>query len=119
MPLRGPTMVPYAYKGNTSKAIGETMRLGEAVRRTAVNNPMLAGSVVMVNNNKDAVVSNTMSRAILDLWRSHGADAQEFVFDVKHGLAHDVVDIHDPFHNIELVYPTLFDLMEGRTPVLP
>ena len=80
---------------------------------------MLAGSVVMVNNNRDTVVSNTMSRAMLGLWRGHGADAQEFVFDVKHGLAHDVVDIHDPLHNIELVYPTLFDLMEGRTPVLP
>jgi hypothetical protein len=95
------------------------MRLGEAVRRTAVSNPMLAGSVVMVNNNRDTVVSNTMSRAMLGLWRGQGADAQEFVFDVKYGLAHDVVDIHDPFHNIELVYPVLFDLMEKRTPVLP
>ncbi len=118
MPLRGPTMIPYAYKGNTTKAIGETMRLGEAVRRTAVNNPMLAGSLVMVNNNKDAIVSNTMSRAMLELWRSHGADAQEFVFDVKYGLAHDVVDVHDPAHNTELVYPVLFDLMEGRKPTL-
>jgi pimeloyl-ACP methyl ester carboxylesterase len=118
IPVRGPTMIPYAYMGNTTKAMGETMRLGEAVRREAVNNPMLAGSLVMVNNNKDAIVSNIMSRAMLELWRSHGADAQEFVFDVKYGLAHDVVDIHDPAHNTELVYPILFDLMEGRTPSL-
>jgi pimeloyl-ACP methyl ester carboxylesterase len=118
IPVRGPTPVPYAYHGNTTKAMGETMRLGEAVRRTAVDHPMLAGSVVLVNNNKDTVVSNTMSRAMLELWRSQGADAQEFVFDVKYGLAHDVVDIHDPAHNTELVYPILFDLMEGRTPSL-
>jgi esterase/lipase len=118
-PLRGSTMAPYAYKGNTTKAIGETMRLGEAVRRTAEDNPLLAGSLVIVTNDGDAVVSNPMSRAVLELWRCHGVDASEYVFDIKYGLPHDIVDIHETSNNREFTYPILFDLMEERTPSLP
>jgi pimeloyl-ACP methyl ester carboxylesterase len=119
IPFPGPTPVPYAYLGMSSKSVGETIRFGEVVRRAAQDHPMLAGSLVLVTNDDDLVVSNSMSRAVLKQWLSNGANATEFIFDAKYGLPHDIVDIHQTNQNTEFTYPILFDLVEGRTPSLP
>lgn len=75
--------------------------------------------MVLVTVENDSVVSNQMAQQVLTQWEADGADTDEFVFDAKFGLPHDVIDIHQTKGNPELVYPILIDLVEGRTPTIP
>jgi len=119
IPLPDTTLVPYQYKGMSTMGIGESMRFAEVPRQASATEPLATGSVVLVINENDSVISNQTAQQVLSQWKANGADAEEFVFDAEFGLPHDVIDIHQEKGNPELVYPILIDLVEGRTPVMP
>lgn len=119
IPFPAPSPVPYQYLGMSSMGVGESMRFADAPREASENNAMRAVSAVLVTNENDFVVSNSMARQVLHAWQTHGGQATEFVVDAKYGLPHDVIDIHQVGANPELVYPMMIDLVEGRTPAMP
>jgi len=72
-----------------------------------------------VTNANDRVVDNDMARALNSVWQSKGVAAEAFEFPESMALPHDVVDVQQPTLDIEIVYPMLIDLVEGREPRLP
>jgi len=119
IPFPFSTSVPYQYLGMSSLGIGETMRFAEVPEKASLTEPIRAGSVILVTNENDNTISNPFARRVLEQWKAHGANAEEFVIDKKYGLPHDVIDIHQNGSDPELIYPLMIDLVEGRTPVMP
>ncbi len=115
----GTPRLDHGYPGNSTRGLAEFLRFGEAVRQTALLQPPLVKSILLVTIENDLVVDNDYARAVMALWRAHGATIDEFEFDAKYGLAHDMIDVSQRDQPIEWTYPALIDLMEGRTPTLP
>jgi pimeloyl-ACP methyl ester carboxylesterase len=120
IPLYSPgVFITHAITGNNTRAMGETMRLGLAARNQADAAAPLVKSILLVTNANDRVVDNDMARALNSVWQSKGVAAEAFEFPESMALPHDVVDVQQPTLDIEIVYPMLIDLVEGREPRLP
>ena len=107
------------YLGMSTVSIGESMRFAQLPREASTTKPFEAGSMVLVTIENDLVISNQLAQRVLSQWQANGSQVEEFVFDAKFGLPHDVIDIHQRKANPDLVYPVMIDLVEGRTPLLP
>ncbi len=111
--------VPYQYLGMSTISIGESMRFAQLPREASLTKPFQAGSMVLVTVENDLVVSNPLAQRVISQWEANGSQVDEFIFDAKFGLPHDVIDIHQRKANPDLVYPVMIDLVEGRTPLVP
>lgn len=72
--------------------------------------------LLLVSNNADGAISNAATEAFADVWRGSGAAVRTYAFPADLALDHDVIDPNHPEQRVELVYPVLIDLIEGRTP---
>jgi esterase/lipase len=99
--LPGSTIITHAYPGNTTRAMGETMRLGEAVRRLAGNTAPVSPSVALLINENDRTVNNGMAIDMVNNWL---------------GLPHDPIDMQQEVKDPDLVYTAVVDIVEGRPP---
>jgi acetyl esterase/lipase len=109
--------VPHAYPGFASHAMGQMMRLGATVLRTARTQPPSARTVVMVTNAADGMVDNQICYAITQRWRANGGHVESYEFPKELGLIHDVIDPQQPQQQIATVYPVLYDLIDTPLPL--
>jgi esterase/lipase len=101
-----------SYLGYSSRAIGEVMRLGKAISKSAKKEKPAAKSILVVTNAADAAVNSKMNLALVKMWRSHGHDAiEEYEFDADKKLIHDIIDPQQVQQQTALVYPILFDFI--------
>lgn len=119
IPMRGKSVLDHAYPGNATRGVGEFLRFGEAVRQAALQTKPLAKSIILVTNANDDTVDNNYARTIAGSWRKLGGSVDEFEFDKKYDLLHDMIDVGQENQPIEWTYPALIDLIEGRQPTLP
>lgn len=119
IPAPGPSHNDYQYFGMSSRGVGESMRFAQVAREDAAQKKMAAPSFVLITNEADVAVSNSMARQVNENRRARGAQVEEFIFDSSFRLPHDLIDVHNPHQNAALVYPILIELTEGRVPVLP
>ncbi len=117
--ITAPVPLRHAIRGNNTRGLSETMRLGLAAARQAESGPPAARSIVLVTNTNDLSVDNDMARSLLPLWQKHGAQTETFEFPKSLGLRHDLIDVQQSRQRDDIVYPVLIDLMEGRQPKLP
>ena len=106
----------HAYQRQETRGIGEIMRLGFATYREAREGPPAAGDLVVVTNEADQAVSNSVTDAFTAAWRADGRDVTTYVFAAEHGLGHELIDPEEPGSDPALTYPIIVDLIEGRTP---
>jgi len=103
---------PYVYPRFSTRALGEVLRLADAVGMAARRAPPSASAVTLVTIEGDHAVNN---RAALDVersWRSHAADrVGAYQFPGRLKLGHDLIDPLQPYQRVDLVYPVLADLM--------
>jgi pimeloyl-ACP methyl ester carboxylesterase len=109
----GPTEMDYAYPRFSTRAVGEVMRFGRIVADLASAGPPAAASIGVLVNEADEAASNPLTLAIADSWRSHGVEVDVETLPRSLGLPHDVIDPRQPAQNIALVYPILFEMIEG------
>jgi esterase/lipase len=114
--LPGSTIITHAYPGNTTRAMGETMRLGEAVRRLAGSVPPASPSVALLVNENDRTVNNGMAESLMNEWAKTGVTPEIYVMPKSLGLPHDLIDMQQEVKDPELVYTAVVDIVEGRAP---
>lgn len=116
--MPGTTIIPYAYPGNTTRAMGETMLLGEAVHRLAGNMKPATTSLALLINENDRTVNNAMAIEVMNAWARTGITEEIYVMPASLGLPHDIIDKNQPEGDFDLVYAAVIDIVEGRQPVL-
>lgn len=116
--LPGTTIIPYAYMGNTTRAMGETMLLGEAVHRLAGEVKPATSSIALLYNENDRTVNNNMAVDVMHAWARTGITEDIYVMPKSLGLPHDIIDMNQPEGNFDLVYAAVVDIVEGKTPTL-
>jgi len=103
---------PYVYYGQSSRAVGQLMRLGAFAVRAARTTPPAAQSILVVTSAFDTVVDNVTVRRLVDLWRAHDArNLTTYEFPLDQRIVHDMIDPVRGDQQVDVVYPVLLDLI--------
>ena len=100
----------YAYPRYSRHALAQTLRLGFAVISNAKRSKPAAGKLVIVLNDNDQSVNNSLTRAVVKTWQARHANLSTFTFEANLQLGHDLIDPTQPDQKIEIVYPRLIEL---------
>ena len=106
---------PDREQGWTSRAVGQILLLGLAVRRDAANTAPATRDVRVLLNAHDHTIS---ASAVLDIarsWATHGAMVQAYELPDSLGLPHDVIDPRQRVARPDVVYPLLIALAHGES----
>jgi alpha-beta hydrolase superfamily lysophospholipase len=96
-----------AYPHFSTRALAQTMRVGDAVYAQAKLRAPAAGSIVFITNKHDPAVNNGATRAFAELWRARGyARIEEIEFDDL-PRNHDIIEPDNPNARTDIVYPKL------------
>lgn len=106
----------HAYPRYSTRALGQILRLGLAVRSAARQSKPAAPSILIVTNPNDWAVNNDLTAEIVRCWRNNGSrQVQTYQFDRAPELGHDLIDPAQPAQRIDLVYPILVDLISNHS----
>jgi carboxylesterase len=109
--LEGP---PYVYPRFSTRALGETLRMGLAVLARAEREAPRAGSVVLVTVGGDHAISNAAVRQLERSWaRRAPGKVSAYEFPAEYRLNHDVIDPLQPNQRTDVTYPVMLDLIGG------
>jgi carboxylesterase len=105
----------HGYPRYSSRALGQILRLGLAVRVAASSAKPAAGSIVVVTNPNDWAVDNVVTKEVAARWRHNGAgNLKTYEFAVTHELPHEIIDPDHDAARTDLVYPVLVDLISAN-----
>jgi esterase/lipase len=100
----------HSYLGYSSHSIGEVMRFGKSIMKSAKQEKPAAQSILMVTNAADTAVNSKMNRELVNFWRANGYNQiEEYEFSADKKLIHDIVDPQQVQQQTALVYPILLD----------
>jgi carboxylesterase len=103
---------PHGYPQLSSQALGQLLRLGQAVQQMAGSSKPLAPNILVVSNASDDSISRPQMAQIVELWQQNQVEnlrTYEFAADLE--LDHDIIDPAMPEQRIEVVYPILIELI--------
>jgi carboxylesterase len=110
-----PTPPLHAYPRYSTRGLAHLTNVGLKVRALSRQAKPLAGSVLVVTNPTDENVNNAYAHEIVNNWKALGAQQVRFYeFDPSLKLLHDIMDPDQPYQQVDVVYPILFDLIAGR-----
>jgi alpha-beta hydrolase superfamily lysophospholipase len=98
------------YKRMHTRAVGETGRLGVAVRRAARRRAPAAASAALLTNAADRAVTGELAVRMAALWQ-RWIPVEQVEFPASAGLGHEVVDPADPEGDVTVTYPVLLRLL--------
>jgi len=104
---------PQVYPRFATRALGEMLRLGSAVRAHARERAPAAREVLLVSVGGDKAVHNGMIRALAREWRARGGNVLEYEFPKALGLNHDLIDPDQVGARTDLVYPRLLEWIDA------
>lgn len=107
------TDMPHAYVSQSSRAIGEIIRLGETVRQEAAQTPPAAGEIAAILNDADKAVSNALTDELLAAWAENGAAVTRFSFGEDRGLGHELIDPMEPNADTGLTHRLILQAIEN------
>jgi len=105
----------WVYRGQTTRALAETLRIGRALFRQATAAPPLASHLILLTTARETQVANGATYRLAALWRAQGANviADEFAPELE--IPHNAIDpAADPAKKA-IVYARLLELL-GETP---
>ena len=100
-----------AYPQFPTRALAQSMLVGEDVYARAARAAPEASSVVLVTNANDPAVNNDVAERVARRWRAGKSDAvQTFCFrDLPRN--HDIIDPQNPMPRTGVVYPRLLEFV--------
>ncbi len=110
--LPGSSKLDHAYAGETTKGLDATFAMAAYVADRAYASAPAATDVIVVLNPDDPQVDPVHLAGFADAWAAHGNAVTLHRLPAV-GLPHDVIDLDQPDADAELVYPILFDLLDG------
>ncbi|HLI97281.1 MAG TPA: alpha/beta fold hydrolase [Candidatus Baltobacteraceae bacterium] len=102
---------PTAYPWFSTRALAQTMRIGEDVYAQSRREAPSAMSMVLMTNAHDPAVNNEVTHRVAAAWKKHGAASV-----LQHDFAdlprnHDIIDPENPKARTDIVYPRLLDVI--------
>jgi len=105
-------IAPYSYKGYTTHALFENLRLGFVAERQAKQEKPAAGAILVITNANDQAVNYDVVVEFEDLWLKHGEKfLTTYQFDQTLSLPHDFITPTHPDGQPDQVYPKLIELI--------
>ncbi len=103
---------PSAYPRFSTRALGQSLRLGLQVAEAARREPPGARSIQFVTVGGDAAVRNDATAEVQIAWRRKAPGrVQGYEFPIAMGLGHDLIDPLQPHQQVGRVYPVLTEMM--------
>jgi len=102
----------WVYRGQTTRALAETLRLGRALLRQAQATAPLARRLILLTTARETQVANGATYRLAALWRARGANviADEFAPELE--IPHNAIDpAADPAKKA-VVYARMLELLE-------
>jgi hypothetical protein len=87
------------------------MRLGRMVFAEAAETEPAATHIAVLLNDADVAVSNHLTLELVEMWRGHGRQVDVHSLPFSNHLPHDLINTHEIFGDIELVYTRLIDII--------
>lgn len=113
---RQDTQRPDRTLGWSTRAVGQMLRFGAAVRRAADNSAPAARDIRVLVNAIDGTVSREAIDELARQWSARGGRVSMFEFPASLRLPHDVIDPDESTANTSATYPVLLALLYGATP---
>ena len=82
----------WVYRGQTTRALAETLRLGRAILRQAARAAPLARRIIILTTACETQVSNDTAARLAALWRAHGGHVEESQFAAELDIPHNAID---------------------------
>ena len=88
------------------------MRFGFSIYDTSKDTSAAAQSVLVITNAADAAVNNKIPLQVAKNWQTNGLkQLNNYEFDAKYKLIHDLIDPGQKQQNVAVSYPILLDLL--------
>jgi esterase/lipase len=100
-----------AYPRFSTRALMETLRVGDEVYRAVRHHRQAAARIVTIVNRCDPAVNNEVTQAVALAWSRWNPSGTDYVEMRRLPENHDIVDPANPLARTELVYPTLLDAL--------
>jgi esterase/lipase len=97
----------HAYPHYSTRAVGQLLRLGAALKSAARHQIYACGEVTVITNPLDETVDNRGIARIVREWRRQGAPVTTYEFSPAWRLPHDIMDPLQQDQQIARVYPQL------------
>jgi carboxylesterase len=110
------TLRPDRTLGWSTRAVGQMLRLGAAVRRAADKGAPMARDIRVLLNAHDRTVNRAAINELVAQWSATGGSVSMFEFPDSLRLPHDVMDPDEATGNTGATYPVLLALLYGATP---
>jgi pimeloyl-ACP methyl ester carboxylesterase len=94
-------------------ALAQQLRLGLATQALARQSPPAARAILVVTNDADLAVQNSLTARLVAAWHAHGARLITYSFPANLQISHDMIDPNREDQKVDLVYPKLVELI-GR-----
>lgn len=109
--LGGPVQ---CYPRFSTRAMGETYRLGEEVMRDLAKHAPRTREFAVVTTGYDHAVSNDPPHRLAERFRAAGAHVREHTFAYSDSVEHDMVDPVQVGARIDRSYPVLLAMLRGE-----
>jgi len=101
----------WVYRGQTTRALAETLRLGRAILRQARHAAPLARRIIILTTARETQVSNAAAAQLAALWRARGGNVEEPQFAAELAIPHNAIDpAADPAKKA-IVYARMLELL--------
>lgn len=104
----------HAYPRYATRAAGEIVRLGVAVAERAARQPPGATEITLLLVPNDPAVGNDRTAEIARLWARQGARVSTHDLPPELGALHDFIDPDQAERRVDLVYPIITALIDGK-----
>ena len=106
----------YAFPTPSTHTLAQVMRLGQAVLRDAAERPPAVRHISLLLNEADVAVNNRVTEELVDRWRGHGQTVTVRALAFSNHLPHDLINPHEIFGDIDLVYSLLAGMIREAGP---
>ena len=101
-----------AYPRFSTRALAQTLRIGDDVYAAARREDPLAGRIVTMVNRADPAVNNDVAKSVSQEWaKRRGGAGVEYVELRNLPANHDIIDPENPLARTDLVYPKLLEAL--------
>jgi hypothetical protein len=106
----------WVYRGQTTRALAETLRLGRALLRQATTTPPAARRLILLTTARETQVNNGATYHLGALWQACGAAVEEVEFAAELAIPHNAIDPAADPEKKAIVYKRILELLgEGST----
>jgi esterase/lipase len=102
--------------GWSTRAVGQILRLGLAVRRASAREAPASRDIAVLLNAHDRTIAAAPVLAMARRWAGRGAAVDVYQLPDTLGLPHDVIDPRQAVRRLDVVYPAIAALVRGDRP---